>query len=439
MDTADLKKQAQAVLQSNDQHGMYTIPAHGIYPHQWLWDSCFIAIGISNYNVGRAKQEVLSLLRGQWSNGMIPHMIFSEHEGGSQDQLMWRSWMNPYAPKDINTTGITQPPVIAETVVRIGKKLPLPERRSWYQTVFPALIAYHQWLYAERDPHNEGLALQIHPWETGLDNTPPWMQELHNNQLSWWIRLISWLKFQSLFTLIRRDIRFVPANQRLSTLDALALYSIQRRLRGKSYDINKILTPKVFAIEDLTFNSIFVRANTHLKAIAKTIGKQLPEELLASMKKSEQALNRLWDESSSQYYSKNFTTGELIKISTIASLMPLYSGCISKEKAKQLVDHLENTAEFGAKFSIPSAPLNSDWFHEFAYWQGPTWVNTNWLIIDGLRRYGYKDLANKIAASTVEMVNKAGFYEYFSPLSGEPAGIENFSWTAALTLDLLSK
>src|SRR5256885_12396028 len=168
----DLLAQATAVLKHNDR-GLYTIPADGLYPHQWLWDSCFIAIGQRHYDVERAKMEILSLLRGQWSNGMVPHIVFNQSDEYRRDQDYWRSRLSPFAPDDIATSGITQPPMLAEAVVRIGEQLLAVERRSWYRQVWPNLLAYHSWLFRERDPHEEGLALQIHPWETGLDNTPP--------------------------------------------------------------------------------------------------------------------------------------------------------------------------------------------------------------------------------------------------------------------------
>jgi hypothetical protein len=37
------------------------------------------------------------------------------------------------------------------------------------------------------------------------------------------------------------------------------------------------------------------------------------------------------------------------------------------------------------------------------------------------------------------MVEKSGCYEYFDPLTGEAAGAPNFSWTAALAIDLLKQ
>src|SRR5690606_1986567 len=72
----DLADAAKELLEQNDR-GYYTMPAANLYPHQWLWDSCFIAIGIMHYDIERAQQEILSILQGQWTNGMVPHMIFN--------------------------------------------------------------------------------------------------------------------------------------------------------------------------------------------------------------------------------------------------------------------------------------------------------------------------------------------------------------------------
>jgi glycogen debranching enzyme len=121
----------------------------------------------------------------------------------------------------------------------------------------------------------------------------------------------------------------------------------------------------------------------------------------------------------------------------VAALMPLYSGAISAEKAKLLVHQLEDAKLFGTPYPAPSVPVSSPWYKPLVYWQGPTWINTNWMIVDGLRRYGYDDHADAMTESTLELVQKSGCYEYFSAQDGSPAGANNFSWTAALTIDLI--
>src|SRR3954471_487361 len=102
----DLFEQAKAVLAMNDR-GNYTQPAHGLYPHQWLWDSCFIAIGLRHLDTERAKTELRSLLRGQWSNGMLPHMIFNPGADDKKARKKDVPRLNPYAPNDVYTSGIT--------------------------------------------------------------------------------------------------------------------------------------------------------------------------------------------------------------------------------------------------------------------------------------------------------------------------------------------
>lgn len=437
-DDDDLLRSAEAVLTRNDR-GDHTIPAAGLYPHQWLWDSCFIAIGLRHLDVERAMTELRSLLRGQWHNGMLPHMVLDPgvHDRLSNDS--WRSWLNPFAPRDVRTSGITQPPLLAEAVVRVGEQLAWPERRQWYKSVWPHLLAYHEWLYHERDPHGEGLTLQIHPWETGLDNTPPWMDEMHDHLLPMWIRAVQRSGADRLITPFRRDTRHVNGDQRTTTIEELALYSAQRRLRRKAYDINRILDHSLFAIEDLTFNSILVRANSQLTHIADSIKASLPEELATRMALSGRRLEELWDPYSNQYYSRDFVTHRLLKVPSVATLLPLYAGSISRERAGQLVKLLENDQLYGPPYPVPSVPVSSAWFQPLRYWQGPTWININWLIIDGLQRYGFRDYAEALTESTLELVAKSGMYEYFSPLNGDPGGTADFSWTAALTIDLLKR
>lgn len=435
-DTSELRELAESVLKKNDQ-GNFTIPAHGLYPHQWLWDSCFISIGLRHVDIERAKIELLSLLRGQWKNGMLPHIIFTPGKKQAMHHGVWQSWLSPLSPDGVSTSGITQPPMVAEAVVRIGERMSVTERHSWYRLVWPHLLAYHQWIYAERDPHGEGLALLIHPWESGMDNTPPWMDELGQHLLPWWIRLMQRAHIDGVVSWFRTDSRYVPPAERLSNVEALALFDTQVRLRRKTYTINKILNHTLFAIEDVAFNSILIRANVHVRAIATALREPIPEDLEARMQLTETALEQLWDPYSEQYYSRNFVTHQLLKEPSIVTLLPLYSGAITKERAHQLVRLLENEHQFGTAYPAPSAPASSLWFNPICYWQGPAWVNMNWLIIDGLKRYGFHDHAAALRESTLEMVAKGGCAEYFNPLTGDPLGAREFSWTAALAIDLL--
>src|SRR5699024_10793519 len=71
-----LAEAAAAVLRANDRGDM-TIAAPDLYPHQWSWDAAFVTVGLSHISVSRAVTELRTLLAGQWSTGMIPHIVFS--------------------------------------------------------------------------------------------------------------------------------------------------------------------------------------------------------------------------------------------------------------------------------------------------------------------------------------------------------------------------
>jgi glycogen debranching enzyme len=265
------------------------------------------------------------------------------------------------------------------------------------------------------------------------------MHELHEHQLSWWVSGIQKLHLAGFVNLFRRDTKSVPSNERFSAIEALAMFDTQLRLRRKAYDIDRILDHGLFAIEDVVYNSIFIRANHHLQTIANNLKEELPAELKAHMRLTERALEELWDPFAGQYYSRDFVTHNLIKVPSLGTLLPLYSGAISKENAARLVKLLENSHMFGTAFPVPSVPVDTPEFHRKLYWQGPSWVNMNWLIIDGLKRYGYDEHAAALRESTIEMVSRSGFHEYFDPLDGSAAGGKDFSWTAALIVDLLQQ
>ena len=432
--TPDFEKRMKTVLDLNDR-GTHTSPAK-LYPHQWFWDSAFIAIGLRHYNPERAAEELANLTRGQWANGMFPNMIFNSSKAYRWEREAWRSWLSPYAPDTVATSGVTQPPMLADAVVKVGEKLSPEYRREFYHFMYEPLLRYHSWLYTERDPHGEGLALQIHPYEVGLDNTPPWVRQLYEHSRPWWIALIEKLHAQKIVNWLRRDTRKVNPGQRISSLEALLLWDVVRRLRRKKYEIDLILHRSDFCTEDITFNSIMVRNNTQLEVIANSLRRKLPKDLLLKFAHSKEALEKLYDTPTGQYYSRDFITHKLILEPSIGTFMPLYAGSISQQRAGELVALMKNHRTYWLHHPIPSVPLDSTFFDAKRYWQGPTWVNTNWLIIDGLKRYGFHEEAAELRERTLKMIDYAGPYEYFSAIDGQGLGAADFAWTAALAIDL---
>lgn len=434
--TSDLARRAQVVLDHN-RRGDWTCPSADLYPHQWLWDSCFIAIGLARTDPPRAAGEIRALFRGQWANGMLPNMIFAAGLRDLGSRRLWQSKKNPDAPRDVETSCITQPPLPSVAARHVARALPTGDGRAFLTELFPRLVDYHRWLYRERDLHRRGLVTLIHPWECGLDTTPPWMRELRRMPAPWWLRVALRYRLTRFIRFFRTDTRFTPPQERPTAADGLRMLVLARRIKRHDFDLRRVPPGESVLIEDLAFNAFLAVANQSLEAIARELERAIEPELTASFRATETALEELWDEETGQYYPRNAVTGELVKLPTIATFLPLMAGVPSRERATRLVALLHDPDRYWTKFPVPSVPTDSRQFDDDRYWKGPTWINTNWAVIQGLRASGEPALADELRQRTLDLVEGEGFSEYFSALNGVGFGADNFSWTAALTLDLL--
>lgn len=191
MNYNQLEELAKEVLHKNwvkvGKSGGFTKPAAGIYPFQWNWDSALIAYGYACYDTNKAIEELRALFAGQWSNGMVPHIVFHNFDSEEQKSYfpgpdMWNcNNVQSSAPTHVLTSGMTQPPVAAMAVWRIYKTL-LGTNPTLATEIlkefYPKLLAYHRYLHTARDPEQSGLVTIYHPWESGFDNSPRWDEAL---------------------------------------------------------------------------------------------------------------------------------------------------------------------------------------------------------------------------------------------------------------------
>ncbi|HSO96142.1 MAG TPA: trehalase family glycosidase [Acidimicrobiia bacterium] len=434
-DRTSLLDEARAVLERN-RRGAWTCPSAELYPHLWLWDSCLIAIGVARYDAPRAAEELRSVFRGQWTNGMLPHMIFADDVPDVGSRRLWQSRHNAQAPRDVDTSCITQPPLPAVAAWAVAQALPTSARRELLADLLPRIVAYHQWLYRERDLANRGLVTLIHPWECGLDTTPPWMRQLAQFHGPWWMRIALAWHLARLVRFVRRDTRYVPASERPSDDDGLRMLALARSAKRYDFELRRMPRRDSVLVEDLAFNAILVVANRAVAEIAADLGVPVDPGLAASAAATEAALDTLWDEARGQYFSRDAATGDPIPLSTVATFLPLWAA-VPEHRARRLVELLCDGAAFWPSVPVPSVPVDAPEFEPDRYWKGPTWINMNWMVVQGLLRCGEPTLAEDLRGATVELVGRTGFSEYFSPLTGRGFGAEEFSWTAALTIDLL--
>ena len=430
---AEVVHEAKRVLESN-WRGDRTIPSEDLYPHQWNWDSGFAARGYLHFRLERAYTELRSLFEGQWRDGFLPHMIFS------QDKLdhfpgpdYWHSEYSEQAPEGVLTSGISQPPVHASMVADATQLDPDSDRaRGFLEEIYPKLRKLHEFYFDNRDPSGEGLISLVHPWESGLDNTPLWDKPLSR------IRSISpWaLQMQERFNTLAEE-------GKRPKRPYIGVYShLIENLQRHKYDWQAIGRNHEFMVQDVLFNAILCKAERDLGEIAEAVGED-PKIHAVRSDRLGQAMNRkLWDEEAGLYYDFDLVAQEPIRSDTVFSYLPLYGKICDPERAARVIESLRTHCFCVSDrncVGIPSYDMCQVDYQGEYYWRGPVWVNINWCLAAGLREYGEEELADWIETSLLNLVSEHGFYEYYEPETGKGLGASNFSWTAALIIDIAGR
>lgn len=411
------------VLRMNDRGG-YTVPAKGLYPFQWNWDSAIVASGWAVFDEARAWDEVEWLFKGQWDDGMVPSIIF--HQTSDTYFPGPEIWGTPEAPS--KTTGISQPPVAAMSVRFLfehAEDKALAARRAG--ELFPKLLAWHRWWYKARDPEGRGVVAILHPWESGMDNSPAWDESMQ-------------FPVGQFPAYVRRDLTHVNAAMR-PTKDTYDHYLTLLYLFKSTnfYDSEKLYWVSPFKMTDLCTNCILFRANRDLRWLANKLGEHdVAAEIEGWLDRGLEGFKQLWDDEAGLFMCQDQVTGKLAKAPISAGFLPLFAGVATREQAARLAANLERWLS-RVKYGVPSTDPDDPRFEPLRYWRGPVWIIINWMISNGLKHYGYFELAERIRQDSIAMTGQAGLMEYFDPVTGGGAGGSQFSWTAAMCLAWLDR
>ncbi|MDT9698051.1 MGH1-like glycoside hydrolase domain-containing protein [Streptomyces sp. P17] len=424
-----LHARAARVLEAN-WTGASTVPSRGLYPHQWSWDSAFIAIGLRHLSPLRAQTELETLLDAQWSDGRIPHIVFNPSvplDAYFPSPDFWRSstaGRAAGAPRTVQTSGIVQPPVHALAAWLVHRADPgLSRGRGFLARVYPKLAAWHRYLLHRRDLGGGGLASVVHPWEQGMDNSPCWDAPL--------ARVVP----APARSFRRADLDHGAPEDRPTDLD----YGRYVRLATDYRDGGYADGQGSFAVEDPAFNALLIASEHALARIARELGATGTARHARAERLTTALLDRLWDPERGMFLCRDVRGGNLIPERSVSGLVPLLLPTLPREIAETLV----RTAR-GPHFSLgdttrllPSYDLLGEAFDPHRYWRGPAWFNTAWLMERGLRTHGERQLADALRQSVLKLADSSGFAEYVDPYTGEACGTADFGWTAALALDLL--
>lgn len=429
-----LYEQAKQVLKQNNRGG-YTVPSPRLYPFQWNWDSGFIALGLSYVEPELAFEEIRNMFKGQWGNGILPHINFHDEDPNYFPGLeLWGSRENSWAPKHLATSGITQPPVYGFILSMMANKFWQKNKHfdSLLKDIYPKIVASHRYLYQHRDPYNEGLAYIHHNWESA-DNSPVWDEALARIDIG---------DARDVSTL-RRDLKNVNAAQRPTNDHYNRYIYLVDLFRKYGYDDEKIFLQSPFLIQDILFNAMLVRSNEGLIRLADLLEEDAAEVKEWNVRTIASLNSKCWNNETQFYFDFDIKANKQIPIKICNGLMPLFAGACTREQAMQLKNQLTSSFGLGSFKPCPSCAVHEPAFDPVKYWRGPVWININWMLYHGLNRYGFVAEAAQVKKETLLLIEENGFYEYFNPVPEIPnnqrgLGGNNFSWTAALYLDFLN-
>ncbi|MGB6152113.1 MAG: trehalase family glycosidase [Pricia sp.] len=426
---------AKRVLNANFQEGGFTIPAKGLYPFQWKWDSGFIAIGFAHYDIEKAKTEISTLLNAQWDNGFIPHIIFhTDNDSYFPGADFHRSELHPLSSEKFRSTGMTQPPVtgfVLQDMYRIAEDK--EDMLDFIKEHIDQVFENHRYFYANRDPQNEGLVYIYHNWESGTDNSPVWddIWETMNPPE---------------YAFERKDTSHVDAAQRPSKREYDHYLHIIDIAKEHHYNDTKIAELSPFLVQDPLFNAMLIKSNAALIELYEGIGEN--DDKIATLnlwqKKSVAKFDeKLFDKELGAYVHYDLCNERPIRHISSSSFSPLFADIPDAEKASILVKTMMDKFGGDDKYLCASFDPTNDRYDPRKYWRGPVWINMNWMLYYGLKNYGFDEVAERIKNDSIELIARDGFFEYFDcrKENGEEKrtgyGGGNFSWSAALLIDFL--
>ncbi|HEV8390147.1 MAG TPA: trehalase family glycosidase, partial [Dongiaceae bacterium] len=406
---------ARDILRANDRGG-YTVPTSRLYPFQWNWDSAFVALGWATFDETRAWRELERLVEGQWDDGMLPHIIF--HAPSDEYFPGPDVWGTHHEPP---TSGITQPPVLATSIRLLLDGAARPaEVEARAAALYPHALALHRWWAHARDPLNSGLVAILHPWESGMDNSPAWDAAMAR------------VPAAPSTPIKRRDIGHVHADMRPSQADYERYIMLVDLYRSHGWSPEKMWETTPFKVADIAINAILHRAESDLRTLAGRFGTPSDRaEIELRLERQRTAIASLWSEPANLYESMDLMTGARIEAATSGGFLPLFANIPSSGQAARMAREIERWGQT-LRYLVPSLSPFDARFEPKRYWRGPVWAIVNRMIAEGLNTYGHAALADRIREDTRSLMRQSGFAEYYDPVTGEGLGGASFSWTAAM-------
>ena len=361
-------------------------------PDDWTvfgWDSFFNALALATVSARLAWDVLLAGLESRYPNGNVPN--WRSRRGGTPDR--------------------SQPPVGSFAALKLHLACPDEDALA---AAWPGLRAWNDWWVAEKSgrPRREGLTPGLLAWgsDTALvperERLPEWEVGASGHQRAAWE----------------------------SGQDDLPLWE-----EAEWDPEHEVLA--MSAVDLCSYRALDLEC---LSRIARILGDAAEAERLeAERRRLAAAMNRvLWSETAGLYLDE-LPGGHSPRVAA-SNFLPLIAGVPSARRARRMVGVLRDPARFRGEWMLPTISRDDPAFDDQQYWRGSIWPPMNYLVLQGLRRYGFDELASELAWKGAHMfladLRRTGFCrENFDARTGRGRGHRFQSWGPLFALGAIEE
>ncbi|MBI3549765.1 MAG: alpha,alpha-trehalase [Elusimicrobia bacterium] len=389
----------------------YVVPG-GRFNEMYGWDSYFILVGL-------LRDGELALAKGMTDNFLYEVLHYGKVLNANRTYYLTRS----------------QPPFLTEMVLLTYKKT---GDKAWLKNAVPAMETYY--FYWTRGDHvtKDGLSRYF---DSGHGPAPEVVSsERDAKGLTHYDRVAEHLKTHTIPDF--QTNKFYDANSgRLTPL----FYRNDRSMRESGFNPSDRFGPFNAEVLDTTpvcLNSLLYRTETGMEEIQTILGNPTAASVWAARAKKRRSFVNafMWDDKDGLYYDFNHETRKPRRYPFVTTFYPLWAGIAEPKQAKRVRGNLRLFERRGGLMTSTNSS-GQQWDAPFG------WAPMQMIAIEGLRRYGFNEDADRISVNFLSMV-LAEFvehhaikarYDVVTRKSDLPAGIRfgyesneiGFGWTNA--------
>jgi alpha,alpha-trehalase len=355
-------------------HGLLYLPRSYVVPggrfnEMYGWDSYFIQLGLIHDG-----EETLA--RNMADNFLYQIREYGRILNANRTYYLTRS----------------QPPFLTQMILGVYRTT---KDRDWLSSTLPAIQKYYD--FWTQEPHLTGAGLSRY-FDLGEGPAPEVVASEHDAQ------------GRSHYDVVKEYFRTrkVTAydltqyyDRKTGQLTPL-FYKGDRSMRESGFDPSNRFGP--FSIDIIHYNPVCLNSLLYLMEVqtAEILdllgrgGEAVPWRERANRRAA--LVNRLmWNQQDGLYYDYNFARRSMRKYPFLTTFYPLWAGIADRKQAARVAANLPLFEKEGG--------LQTSTNRSGSQWDAPFgWAPLQLIAVQGLRRYGYQEAADRIAAKFLKMV-----------------------------------